>query len=391
MSCPEPVALSRALASGFDDALRTHLKTCPACAAEVDAHARIAESTRHLPIVEPTADHTRIVRASLVSAAHLPRPAAHARVLLAAGAGALLAAAAVAFVIGFRSTRTEEIVASAPVYRGSIHAHDGAKFIRVGTAPDEIVRLTQGTLTVEVEKLHPGERFRVVTDDGEVEVHGTAFDVSADGDHLRSVRVLHGRVEVRPAESQVVILDIGQRWDAPKLVRAEELAPAPEPAPVPLGLEEPVHAKRPARPPKQLQITTGAPQPAVKRPIELLFGEGWAALAAGDARKAAAVFEAAARSSPSDPLAEDAWFWHASALARASSPGAVAALDSFLARYPRSPRAGEAAAVLAWLILESDLDRAESLFHAAAGDRVPAVRASCLKGLAAVAARREHR
>jgi hypothetical protein len=389
------VELSRALASGFDDTLRTHLKTCPACAAEVESHARVTLATRHLPILEPTADHARTVRASLLGAARVPAAAAHSRALMAAGVGLVLAAAAIALVIGFRPTRSEEIVASGPVYRGSIHAHDGAKFIRVGAAPDEIVRLTQGTLTVEVEKLHPGERFRVVTDDGEVEVRGTAFDVSADGDRLRSVRVLHGRVEVRPAESQAVVLDIGQRWDATKIARVEE--PELEPGPGPIAADEPAPAKRPAKPARQRQLTAQAPlpaqapPPAVKRPIELLFGEGWAALAAGDARKAAAVFEQAARSSPGDPLAEDAWFWHASALARSGSRAAVGALDSFLARYPRSPRAGEASAVLAWLILESDLDRAESLFRAAAGDRVAAVRASGVKGLAAVAARRKDR
>jgi TolA-binding protein len=125
-----------------------------------------------------------------------------------------------------------------------------------------------------------------------------------------------------------------------------------------------------------------------KRPIEVLFERGWAELAAGDTRAAAGAFEQAIQAAPDDPLAEDAWFWRASALARAKDAAAARALDAFLARYPRSPRAGEASAMLGWLVIDRDLDRAEALFRAAAKDRVPAVRTSGDKGLAAVAQRR---
>ncbi len=71
-----------------------------------------------------------------------------------------------------------------------------------------------GTVTVEVDRLQPGERFRIVTGDAEVEVRGTAFDVTAAGDRLRSVRVMHGSVEVRPAGGSVRILSPGQAWEA---------------------------------------------------------------------------------------------------------------------------------------------------------------------------------
>ena len=130
-------------------------------------------------------------------------------------------------------------------------------------------------------------------------------------------------------------------------------------------------------------------QPKPKRPIEVLFDEGWATLQAGDASAAAATFERAAQSDPKDPLAEDAWFWRASALTRAKSASAAGALDQFLARYPRSPRVGEASAMLGWLVMDKDLDRAEKLFKTAANDRVAAVRASATKGLTAVDQRRK--
>jgi hypothetical protein len=47
--------------------------------------------------------------------------------------------------------------------------------------------------------------------------------------------------------------------------------------------------------------------------------------------------------------------------------------------------------MLGWIVIANDLDRAEKLFTSAAKDRVPAVRASGEKGLAAVAKRRAQR
>jgi outer membrane protein assembly factor BamD (BamD/ComL family) len=73
---------------------------------------------------------------------------------------------------------------------------------------------------------------------------------------------------------------------------------------------------------------------APKRPIEVLYEQGWAALAAGRTQDAV-IAERAAASAPSDPLAEDAWFWRATALARAKHASAAGALEQFLARYPR--------------------------------------------------------
>jgi TolA-binding protein len=197
------------------------------------------------------------------------------------------------------------------------------------------------------------------------------------------------------------VLGTGERWE-PVLARADLPLDPPPPttspkAATPPATSPPATSPKAATPPatsppatsRPQALTTGQPaRPAIKRPIELLFEEGWAALAAGDPRGAAGVFERAARSAPDDPLAEDAWFWRASSLAKAKSPAAPGALDQFLSRYPRSPRAGEASAVLGWLLLDADLDRAEALFRVAAADRVSAVRASGTKGLSAVAQKR---
>jgi TolA-binding protein len=67
---------------------------------------------------------------------------------------------------------------------------------------------------------------------------------------------------------------------------------------------------------------------------------------------------------------------------------AIAALSRFLEAYPSSPRAGEAAAMLGWLLVDTgDLAGAERRFRAAENDPVDAVRASARKGLRAIASR----
>lgn len=468
MSCPNPIELSRALVAGIDDRLRAHLAGCDRCSAELAAHAAIAAEARRLPVDEPSPDRAQSVRNALLVAARAPTPAPRPRLWWALGvAGALAAAAVLLVVILPRS--------SSPTYRGTIHAQAGASYVRIGAAPDEIVRLTDGTITVEVAALSPGERFRVVTADGEVEVRGTAFDVTADHDHLRAVRVLHGRVEVRAEGSTRRTLAAGERWElglaqtpsdasgstaaianavptssgatvpsgatsstakiatgassdphassgtaaiagvAPtasidprastgsstsraatntstsraatsETTSTDPRAPAASTARTPTGAS--TSSSSAPGTPSITTTTKGSQTTAPRRPNELLFERGWAALAKGDAAGAAATFERAAKAAPSAPLAEDAWFWRASALARIKDGRATRALEAFLAGYPRSPRAGEASAMLGWLVIDRDVDRAEALFRAAAKDRGAAVRASAEKGLAVVAHRR---
>jgi hypothetical protein len=494
--------------------LQAHLDTCAHCTAELESHRNVADDTRILPAIEPTADHARVLRAAILTAARTSPSTPPRRFWMFGVAAATALAAAAAIFLLVRNPQQ-------PSYRGSIHAHDGAQYVRVAAAPDEIVRLTEGTLTVEVSPLGPEERFRVIAGDGEVEVRGTMFDVTASADKLVAVRVMHGKVEVRASGAAAKVLVEGERWDM-KLAAIESppkgsgdvaapatgdvvapatgdvVAPAMGDVAVPAmgdvgagrdatarvardstgeagrdatarvardstgeagrdatarvahdatgeagrdvtpgaGRDATARVARDATGDTSRGATPGAGRdatrqgahdattsngatksagrnstrdnpaaPAItldttrrpatsgasKRPIEVLFDRGWAALAAGKPREAATAFEHAASSAPSDPLAEDAWFWRATALARAKSSDAAAAIEQFLDRYPRSNRAGEASAMLGWIVIATDLDRAEKLFTAAAKDRVPAVRASGEKGLAAVAKRRAQR
>jgi TolA-binding protein len=454
LRCPTPVALSRAVAEGLDDELRAHVTDCLRCSELVESF-EVPELTE-LPVAEPSSSHARMVRAQLLAAAGgagaRPRRAWFAW----AFAGAGFATAAVVLVLYLR--RAEP----AAEYRGTIHPHAQAAWVRLGTTPDEIVRLTDGMISIEVDKLLPGERFRVVTGDAEVEVRGTAFEVVAFRDHLHKVRVHHGRVEVRAAGAPIKMLEAGERWETtlaaadpttdaarndrgagsgndpstsprPLAAPTESREPSDKPvassepavatldprkpavATVPAAESKPAVATAPAAPrkpavvaePRKPAVATAPPAPVVadprkltvqtqtapstvapKRAIEVAFDRGWERLRAGDPRNAAAEFERAALAAPRDPLAEDAWFWHAASLVRAKSTGAVAALDRFLATYPGSPRHGEASAMLGWLVIDN-LDRAEALFRSAASDRAAQVRASAEKGLAAIAKRRK--
>ncbi|MBI5487480.1 MAG: FecR domain-containing protein [Deltaproteobacteria bacterium] len=435
-SCPSSRELSRAFPTGADEVLRRHLAACPACAAGWHAMERVAELARGLPEGQPTGERREDVRTALLATSAAVSGAAPSRrrwPWIAAGGLALVAAAvAGAWLTGGHGggarraavgAGARRATVGAGARRATVHAQPHASFVLVGTQPDELVRLAHGTLTVEVSPLAPGERFRVVTADAEVEVRGTAFDVVAADDRLVAVRVFRGHVEVRPAGRAEVALGAGQRWEVPAMLatatatvptestRTGAAAPVAEApgasvassdrvsalsAPDPRTVRE-VRRERPARAAAADGAAAGADvqRPplvtASSGPAEAAFDEGWRALRDGDPAGAAEAFGRAAAAGTGAPLAEDAAFWRAVALGRAGRDAeAAGALAIFLDRYPSSPRVGEASAMYGWILLElGELDAAEARFRAAAGDRVPAVRGGAQRGLEAVAGARD--
>ncbi|MCA9542082.1 MAG: FecR domain-containing protein, partial [Myxococcales bacterium] len=188
--CPTEEALSRLFADGQQAEIATHLDQCPDCAAQWSAMARLRAEARAIATPRLSPVRRDAVRAAVLAetARRAPRRVRRDRrwpaVALAAVAAVLLIGAGLALW-----------PRAAPV--AEVHAHAAAPFSRLGDADDDIVRLVEGVVTVEVRPRAPGQRFRVVTGDAEVEVRGTAFDVEARGDRLVGVRVLHGRVAVR--------------------------------------------------------------------------------------------------------------------------------------------------------------------------------------------------
>jgi hypothetical protein len=426
---PSSLDLSRALAEGGDPGIDAHLAGCDACAEEWAAFRRVDGLARELAVSPPPAarvDERLTAILATVGARTTPaatshrRPARWAPRLAVVATPLALAAAILLWVRGsasdgvlVRPTRPAMAVApaSAPTFRGSIAPRPGARFERVASAPRERVRLHDGAIAIDVAPLRAGESFHVEVGADEVDVHGTSFEVAASTEVLRSVVVFEGVVEVRPAGLAAVVLHAGERWDrptapaptAPRSVDEESTARAPvrvrasrEPGAAPARPNTPVEPApfAPVEPAATAPRTETAPRPPTAalpadRPMARMFDRGWNQLRAGQLGAAATTFAEATAAYPRDPLAEDASFWRAVALARGKRAGAVDALGGFLDRYPRSARKGEASAMLGWILLErGDVDGAERRFRAAADDPVQTVRTSARRGLEAVAASR---
>jgi TolA-binding protein len=403
---------------------------------------QLIDAARELPVEQPEAARREAVRTSILAAAERtpPRRRSLGRAVRWVP---VAAAAAVLLVLVLR----DRPAAPAQARAATVQASEGAHFTHATTgAADEVVRLTSGRVTVDVEPLPAGQRFRVVTGDAEVEVHGTSFDVVVEKDELQRVYVHEGVVEVRFGELAPVVLHPGQAWDrlaALRTVRIEEEAAVRDldatptgplagtvgaldlPAPMALDTAEPTgrsagtaveptaQAVGPPReplgpraaaavPPAATNGNKSTPSPAETesspgvgeeqtatsqdRPQERAFREGMAALRRGEDGAAAEAFWLALVAEPEAGLAEDARYWRGIALARAGRAGEAAqAMAGFLDRHPESARAGEVSAMLGWLLLEAgDREGAARRFRAATGDPDPRVAESAAAGLRAI-------
>lgn len=405
MTCPGELELARAVTDGAGPVLAAHVAACTACRATWDETARVIELARGLRVPMPSSERREELRTHILAAAELgpitAAPAASRRSWWIAG-GALLAAAAVVLIIVRRG--------SAPTHaHGTVSGHAGARFATSSEAPDEIVTLHDGVIDVEVSPLHPGERFRVITADAEVEVRGTAFEVTAEVGHVTNVVVRHGRVEVRPRGAAMVTLGAGEVWSAPvRTARVAPAQPAVAPARPPVAVAAPESAA-PARlaksardgaaPPRAANPASDVTRSAIvaeptaplapARPAHAVaYDEAWDAMRAGNFERAASRFARVAILDPDGALAEDASYWYPVALARAKRGEAISAFREFLDRYPRSAHAHEASAMLGWLLVDAKQTKeAELRFRAAADDTSAQVRDSARAGLAALGAR----
>jgi TolA-binding protein len=429
--CPAGWELSRALSEGTDFDVMVHVRGCVRCAAEWAALARTGAEARALPgpAMSETSRHqieARLLGAVSGLARSGPRPPRERVWARAAGIALLASGAAATMLISVRGAdhHTTATSAGAPSL-ASIRAVGAAAFARTQPPPDEIVRLDDGTLEMNVAPPTGGRRFRVATADAEVEAQGGRFDVAADGHRLITVRVIRGHVEVRASGGGRAALNAGDEWTR-AASPAREPRPAPSLAPT-APSERPVappvalahaarvahveraasaHAERAPSVPAEraaLAIKTSARAalalaptepaavpPAASAPQRVSFERGWRLLRAGDPAHAAEAFQEVDQESGGDAIQEDALFWQAVALARAGKEGAAGrALSSFIERFPRSARAGEASAMLGWMLIDAgDTDGARRAFERAVGDRVDRVRASARSGLGHLAGSR---
>jgi hypothetical protein len=347
---------------------------------ELDALAR------GLPAHDPKPQRSEQTRTTLLANAAATKQVARASrgPIIAAVAVPLAAAAAIAIWLGTRPTE--------PSAKDTLTAHDAARYAALHAWPDRIVRLDDGALSVELRPLAEGERFRIQIPDGEVEAREARFVVAVRGAHVDSVAVASGRVELRVVDAQTVFLSAGQSWSRTVTARRDDLiVTPPPPAPPAQPVTTPPRAREPQRrigvaprEPQRAEVAATPPTPP-PTPGEAEFRAGVIALRTGDAGAAAAAF-ATACSSAQAALAEDACFWVGAAARRAGQTATARdALARFLQRFPTSARAGEASALLGWVLFESgDLTGAAQRFERAAGDRVPKVRESAAKGMQAI-------
>jgi TolA-binding protein len=306
--CAGEPDLSRAFSLGPSPELSAHLGACAACGARWHRLQRTRELARQLPWPAPTAARLEQTRtALLVALARQQRvrapawtPSAWLRRLLF---GTALAAAGVGgAALVLRHSRRPEVGAAASVVTTLRRAHHvtispgaGARFERAGEISDQIVRLHDGATTFEVTPLAAGERFRVLAGNGEIEVRGTRFEVKVAGERFTELRVHAGQVELRLLGRAPIRLEAGDEW-------SQELATT-DPA-----------ARAPGAPGGSVDAT---------RASETAFVRGWTAFRAGQWNLATSSFDDVLRLAPTGPLADDARYWRATALARAGAAETV--------------------------------------------------------------------
>jgi ferric-dicitrate binding protein FerR (iron transport regulator) len=385
--CPPGVALSREFSRRHEERaptrLRRHIDVCVACRHKWAEWEELRELARALPVLSTAPAEQEQMRTALLLLSAPPRRPSPRR---AGWVSLAIAAAAVLLLVAPRSTHQitrvsptskerAESIQTNQVRRGSVHPIGFAQFALEHSQPDEIVRLHEGSIVVDVDPLRPGERFRVVVGDAEIEVRGTSFNVVAIGDRLRRVEVLRGLVSVRPQGRDPVLLGPKRSWQVPTADRVR------------LSLSK----NRPFQP-LAVDRSPLAASEIPPSPSEIAFADGWEALRAQHFSDAAAAFERASANAGEQPLIEDAWFWRAVCEARIPrKTAAKLSLAGFIDRFPHSSRIGEVSAMLGWLLLqEGDLEGASRLFASAVDDRVSEVRRSARTGLDAIGRKRGH-
>jgi hypothetical protein len=402
--CPPGWKLTRAASEeASDPQIARHLLGCPRCAAEIESLRELVARAQGLSRPsEMSSESRRAISGRLLAGARPPaRPFRLGPAVLLGGATIGVVLAAVVVLNASRVSRpvvlpspsmaqpsasvvapsasavppSASVVPPSPFVaapapskssaetairsRASIRAIGAARFVRISGPPDDVVRLDEGAIVLEVAPLSRGERFRVLTRDAEVEVRGTRFQVSAAGGELLAVSVSHGRVEVRSPGGGHAVLEAGDEW-----VRGAPGAAEPAASP---------------KPPVAVEPSAARAAPAARAS----FDRAWALLRQGDPRQAATLFAEVEVLAQGRGIAEDALYWRAVAIARTGDGQEARRLfGDFLGRFPGSPRAGEAATALGWLLLDGgDRGAARTAFERATGDPSPTVRASALDGL----------
>ena len=337
--CPSAGRWERARVAGLDRALSRHLGSCETCRAAWEADACLRALAARIPVRELSADRLAAGREALLARAQAERAWGMSEPTLRRTgrrfwAPAAAAAALVACGLWLGAARVREPARSSPPARSAarVEANWGATRVQSALQSASGASASLETL-VGARKTGPDATPR------------QELPAPATGGASPSARP--GRSSSAPARS------------------AASLNPLREPS---------------AGGAVDSTLTSSRPLGTAS---EAAFREGWVALRAGQPALAAHWFASVESGSA---VAEDAHYWQGVSLARAARlEQAVAVLERFAARYPRSLRRSEAALVLGWLHLQRHAEqRAASYFAEAMLTDDPATRQKAAQALAGI-------
>jgi TolA-binding protein len=340
------------------EAFERHASACEVCSATIARDARLRTLAASSAGVEPNDLSLRRTRARVLhDVANTRPPAWRAPVAIAASCmaaavialswigsrrapPALLPPSAVAPVASGSAREASPSEPAAATFAGTVLSADGARWFRARDAGVERIRLEEGTMRLSVRHQTAAERFLVELPDGELEVRGTTFTVSASATATERVAVEGGIVALRirglPAE---VLLQAGESWTA-----AGTKVPAKA---APTAASSAAGGRLRPSTPAATSTATAAPAPTEDEGAEA-YAASIALWQRHDYAAAAGAFHAFILSHPSASQVEDASFLEAAALARAGrSDAAALAAEDHLARFPRSFHRREAAILVA--------------------------------------------
>ena len=337
--CPSAGRWERARVAGLDRALSRHLGSCETCRAAWEADACLRALAARIPVRELAADRLAAGREALLARAHaelawgMSEPTIR-RTGRRFWAPAAAAAALVVWGLWLGAARVREPARSPPPARSAarIEAKRGATQVQSALQSASGASASLQTF-VEARKAGPDA--------------SPGQELPAPATRGASPSARSGRSSSAPARS------------------AARLNPLREPS---------------AGGAVDSALTSSRPLGTAS---EAAFREGWVALRAGHPALAAHWFASVESGSA---LAEDAHYWQGVSLARAARlEQAVAVLERFAARYPRSLRRSEAALVLGWVHLQRHAEkRAASYFAEAMLTDDPATRQEAAQALARI-------
>jgi FecR protein/Outer membrane lipoprotein len=331
---------------GARDAARfeRHARVCTSCGGLLERDERLRRLARELLEDEPDELGLRRVRGEvmreLATGTHralAPRRRWVAAAVLVGAVGlvgwrlaaprppapAATSPVAVATVVVPENPPPAPPASSPEPFAASVGALAASRWTQTRENGVERVLMESGWVRVHVRPQHAGERFIVVTPDGELEVRGTTFEVTVEGGQTTCIHVDDGVVELRLRGQEPRRLGAGDMWRPP----APPIAVAASPASPP-----------PSAPPRVEPSDRAAD--AYKAAMQLLVD--------GRNAEASAAFEAFLLAHPGAPQGEDASYLAAVALARAGRTDAAGlAAEQHLRRFPRSFHAKEAAGLVA--------------------------------------------